>query len=416
MKEREIALHCLADITDGGQFANRVLEQQLKNRDERTQGFVRHVVYGVLDRKEELDQAIDRANRSGRKRLDPVIRNILRLSLYQLWYMDKTAPHGVVNDAVHLAKKRMPRYAGFVNGLLRTLQKDSAHKTPSASVPEWLEEKLTAVYGKEKTEALLFSIAQPPRLSIRINPLRTTRQQLQEDFLQHGMVLRPSAWPGGLFIVEKPRDIFSSPMYKDGHFTAQDEAAAQVVLHAGAKTGESWLDVCAAPGGKSTQLAETMQDRGTIVACDLYAQKTEKIQTHAARLQLQSIKTRVQDATVRVEEWEKAFHGVLVDAPCSGLGLLRRKPDIKVHRKPEDIKELLVLQKDILRQAAQYVRPGGKLVYSTCTLLPDENEEQVRRFLAQHPDYVPDGKDFERRIDMTESGADGFYMARLRRK
>lgn len=144
--------------------------------------------------------------------------------------------------------------------------------------------------------------------------------------------------------------------------------------------------------------------------------KTEKIQTHAARLQLQSIKTRVQDATVRVEEWEKAFHGVLVDAPCSGLGLLRRKPDIKVHRKPEDIKELLVLQKDILRQAAQYVRPGGKLVYSTCTLLPDENEEQVRRFLAQHPDYVPDGKDFERRIDMTESGADGFYMARLRRK
>lgn len=414
MKEREIALYALLDITEDAGFAGAVLQKRLENEDARTQGFVRRVVYGVLDRVEELDGQIDRANRSGRKRLDPKIRQILRLSLYQLRYMDKTAAHGVINDAVKLAKKTAPRYAGFVNGMLRTLQRTGGTQK-TASLPDPVRSRLEEIYGAEYVQKLQISLTDAPHLCVRMNPLKAAEEDLARAFARAGMTLVPSPVTPGVFRVLRPRNVFSMPEFSAGLFTAQDEASAQVVLHAHPKPGQHWIDLCAAPGGKSTQLAEQMKDTGSVLANDLTERKVSKIRAHAKRLQLTSLSTHVQDAGVYVPRWKERFDGVLVDAPCSGLGLLRRKPDIKIHRSEEDIRTLVGLQERILAQAARYVRPGGVLLYSTCTLLPEENERQVQSFLEKHEEFTPDGADFQKRTDMLKEGADGFYMARMRK-
>lgn len=416
MKEREIAYTVLLEITENRGYANVLLENRLHDEAHRTQGFVRRVVYGVLDRLDELDQLIDTAIRSSRKRLDPRVRTLLRLSLYQLRYMDRTAAHGVINDAVKLTRKYSPRYAGFVNAMLRTLQKSEAKPESGVSMPGFLLEKLQALYGASYTDELLQVLAKPSHLCIRMNPLKTTEKELAVHFSFADMAIVSSKLIDGVFRVQRPRGVFTMPAYREGHFTPQDEGAAIVIGHAGPEKGEDWLDLCAAPGGKTTQLAERLRDESRVVGCDLTARKVEKINAHALRLGLTSIQTEVQDARIFRREWEDAFSGVLVDAPCSGLGLIRRKPDIMLHRTEKDILDLLPLQKEILETAARYVKPGGKLIYSTCTLLQEENEMQVRTFLQNHSEFLPDGGDFEHRTDMVTDDCDGFYMARLRRR
>ncbi len=415
MKERELAQSALNEITENNKHANTVLEEILRERDLRTQAFVRKVVYGVLDRRDELDRAIDKANRSKRKRLDPQIRNILRLSLYQLWEMDRTAAHGVVNDAVRLAKKSAPRYAGFVNGMLRNLARAVPEKQKMASMPAELRTRIMDVFGEEDGQRLLASLLETPHLCIRMNPLRTDAKELADIFQREGMQLTPSAVAPGVFRVNQPADVFGLAAYQKGYFSAQDEASARVVLHADPRPGEQWLDCCAAPGGKSTQLAEQMQNRGRILACDRSERKVKKIREHASRLGLTAIQPCVQDATVYVPEWKERFDGVLIDAPCSGLGLLRRKPDIKYRRTSNEIRELILLQTKILENNARYVKPGGKLIYSTCTILPEENEKQIHSFLTKNPNFQPDGEGFEYWSRMIDEGVDGFYMARLRK-
>lgn len=414
MKERQIALIVLGEITQEGAYANKALEAHLENAEDNTTRFVRRVVYGVLDHQEELDARIDRANRSKRKRLDPVIRNILRLSVYQLLYMDRTPSHAILHEAVEMAKKKNPRYGGFVNGLLRSIDRGESLNSPLA-FPPVIQSALVEDYSESEISALYESVQEVPHLCVRRNPLRISKEAFIERFAKTGMELTESLLTEDVYRVSNPVDLFSSELYREGLFSVQDEAAAGVVVFADPKPGERWLDLCAAPGGKTMQLAERMRDSGHVTACDLYPQKVDTIKEHASRLGLDAVQPEVRDATVFHPDFESAFDGVLVDAPCSGLGLLRRKPDIKHHRTAEQMAEVEALQKAILDRAARYVKPGGVLVYSTCTIRSAENKKQVQAFLARHENFKPEGNPHEKCTDMVATMADGFYMAKLRK-
>ncbi len=414
MKDREIAVQILKGVTTDRQFANRLLSEALQNADDRTGRLVRRLVYGTLDHLETIDPLIDSLNRSKRKRLDPTIRNILRVSVYQLLYLDRLPSFAVINEAVQMAKKVNPRYGGFVNGMLRTVDRMES-KTQESPFPEVIEDALLVDYTEEEIEALMLSSREVPYLCIRYNPLRVEKGELIRSFGALGMDLVPSALTHGVYRVMRPDRVIDTDMYAEGWFTVQDEAAASVVPYADPKPGEAWLDLCAAPGGKSTQLAEHMGDQGHVLACDLYENKVERIAEHAKRLGLHSLQTRVSDAAAFHPEFVQSFDGVLLDAPCSGLGLLRRKPDIKYNRTKEQFAELQNLQAQMLDHAAHYVKPGGVLVYSTCTILSCENQAQIERFLRDHKDFSPRDDRLDHRVDMVATMADGFYMTALRK-
>jgi 16S rRNA (cytosine967-C5)-methyltransferase len=431
---RKVILEILDDC-DRQQFSNKLIQDMYKNKDIPTidKGFISKIVYGVIENKLYLDFVIRKFSSVRLKKIEPSILNILRMSAYQFIYLDKTPDSAVVNEAVKLTKKASFRHSGFVNGLLRNLMRDFnkvqlpnkeketvSYLSIKYSHPEWLVDRWLGVFGLDFTEELLSANNQTPNLSIRVNTLKTNREDLMTNLTSMGISCEKSdIVEDGIIITDsKPLSLNDNEAFVNGLFTVQDESSMKVSELLAPKAGEHVLDLCAAPGGKSTHMSQLMEGKGQVIACDLTDKKLVLIKENINRLGLKNIQMKVNDATLKNESFLDRFDKVLVDAPCSGLGIIRRKPDIKYQKSLEDLVALKDIQTKIIEQASSYVKSGGVLMYSTCTIEENENRKIVDAFLASHPEFsiLPFEDQEDLQLYPNVHGTDGFYCCKLKRK
>ncbi len=388
-KPRERALEILRRV-EKGIFADARLDQARRSFEARDSAFILELVYGTLRNRSRLDWGLNQLSAQPIHKTDVSTRNILRLGAYQLLFMDRIPASAAVNTAAELAKSHGKKQ-GYVNGLLRNLdRKRDAVTYPGPedpvrqsavvySHPEWLVRRWMQRFGIEYATTLLQENNHPAPLVVRTNVLKTTRDGLKAALASQGAEARETNYsPAGLEIISSP-GLRSIPVYDQGWFMVQDQAAQLISLMLSPKPGETVLDACAAPGGKTTHLAELMQNRGTIVALESDPARIGKISENSRRLGIAIIVPVQGDATnYRGERFDK----ILLDAPCSGLGVLRRHPDGRWNRSERIIHERALLQRRILENCASLLKPGGALVYATCTTEPEENEEIITAFLA----------------------------------
>jgi 16S rRNA (cytosine967-C5)-methyltransferase len=458
---RDIAYRVLQQVFSQQGYTNLVLQQALKGNskgtplatpmENRDKALCTEIVYGTVQRQLTIDAMLRSYISRPLADLDAGILTILRMTVYQLSFLDKIPPYAAIHEAVELAKRESPRAAGFVNGVLRSYMRtegDLASRLVAAqtkanartfpermeilySVPKWLVATLADTYGNERTEQILKSGNSASPLSLRVNQMRTSRDELLTQ-LSTSFEAIPSKLTNYGVRLSRGVDVEQLAAYQDGSVTVQDEGAMLIAPLLQAKPGERILDMCAAPGTKTTHIAEIQGDAGEVLACDIHVHKMKLIRQTRDRLGLTSIETRLSDARMLLEtkEWVGAFDAILLDAPCSGIGVMRHRPDIRYRRKPKDILELARLQKELLQVAGQLVKPGGRIVYSTCTLLPAENQMVVQDVVreSQGELFIDDiHQDLPELVlpYLTKDGlvltpelfdTDGFYMTRLRRR
>ena len=381
---------------------NRVIKSVGKTEEitQTERNFACELVYGILRRQRTLDALIDLLGKKKALQQPPDLRIILHLGLYQLRYLDRIPASAAVNTSVELAKQNgLARLAGVVNGLLRKYLRQAELADPLKlpqepisklgilhSFPDWITKIWLEQLPIEQVDRLLAWFNCSPQLDLRVNMLKTSVEEVEKAFKANNIVVsRIPNVPQGLRL-ENAGAVTNLPGYKQGWWVIQD-GSAQLVSHLlDPQPGETVIDACAAPGGKTTHIAELMQDTGRIIACDRAAKRLNKVRENAARLQLKSIKIQVEDSR-NVAEFVGIADRVLLDAPCSGLGTLHKRPDIRWRKTPESIGELLPLQRELLKQAASWVKPKGILVYATCTLNLSENEKIVESFLEDNTNW-----------------------------
>ena len=435
MGARETALRALMACRQGGAWANVVLKDYCKRDalDSRDAALAARLTYGVLQNRARLDFYLNQLL-TGKGKLHPVIRDILHLGLYQIYETDKIPVSAAVNESVALAKKygKNPRAAALVNAVLRkaaatrgTLREPTSYED-RYSHPAELVSLLKANLPKGKLEGVLIADNTAPQTVIQTNSLRLETAKLVEILGAEGVSTRPHPWMPDCLILSGGGDLEKMAAFRDGDFYVQDPASKLAVLCTELPgTGARVLDCCAAPGGKSFAAAIAMGGRGEILSCDIHPHKTALMENGAARLGLDGITVRQQDAAVFVPEWREAFDCVLADVPCSGLGIIRKKPDIR-YKDLGQTQALPELQLAILKNQAAYVKPGGTLVYSTCTLLKRENEQVVEAFLAENPEFFrqklclpeifPENDTGMLTLLPGEYDTDGFFICRMRRR
>ena len=435
MGARETALNALMACRREGAWSNAVLKEYIaRDRlDARDAGLATRLCYGVTQNRGKLDFYLGQLLKGRVKDLHPVVRDILHLGLYQLLEMDKIPESAAVNESVALAKKysKNPRAASLVNGVLRNAarQKGQLEEPKSYadkySHPDGLISLLKENLPKGKLEPMLIANNAAPQTVVQVNLLKTTLSELVEKLEKQGVSARPHGWMENCLVLDRTGSIENLEAFREGLFYVQDPASKLSVLCAKLQPDAKVLDCCAAPGGKSFAAAIAMGGTGSITSCDVHAHKTALIANGAARLGIETITVRQQDATVFVPEWEKAMDAVLCDVPCSGLGIIRKKPDIR-YKDLSEMEQLPALQLAILRNQARYVRPGGTLLYSTCTVLRRENEDVVNAFLAENCEFYLEPLDLPEVFPENDTGmlplipgeydTDGFFICRLRRK
>jgi 16S rRNA (cytosine967-C5)-methyltransferase len=432
-RERALAVLCGAER---GTFADSLLEAARREFEGRDSAFILELVYGVLRHRSLLDWTLDRFSANPLGTTDIETRNILRLGAYQLLFLDRVPASAAVNTSTELSKE-YGRKSGYVNGLLRSLERSRNALPPPAfddpvrqlsvrySHPEWLVRRWVARFGRERTGKLLTACNRPAPLIIRTNILRATRDELKQALVAEGADARETLYsPAGLELLSSP-GLNNLAAFLEGRFLVQDEAAQLVGMMVAPAQGDTVLDACAAPGGKATHLAELMGNRGSVVALDSDAGRLNRVAENSARLGTTIVRPVVGDAA---KYREALFDKVLVDAPCSGLGVLRRHPDGRWTKGEKIVAERRTVQRNILKNCATLLKPGGALVYATCTTEPEENEDLINAFIASgrgefriddprqylppqaHPLVGPDG--FFRTFP-DEPSLDGFFGARL---
>ena len=423
---RESVLHSLYRIETEGAYSNQELKRLLSEKGvvAADRGFATELLLGTVRNKLLLDHVIAQFSSVKLKKLSPWIHGILRLGVYQILLMDKVPDSAACNEMVKLAGKYSKGASrGFVNGVLRNVSRKKEiiaypeNKKDFLSVryscPMWLTEALMDQYGAETCEEILAASLRAYPATLRVNLTKTTPEELATRLQEEGVSAHPAKDNSVCLLVDGAININRSLAYQEGLYTLQNTSSMAAVIALAPQKGDKILDLCAAPGGKTTFIAERIQNQGTVVACDIHPHKIPLIESGAKRLGLSVIEPKVQDATEFVNEWENAFDRVLADVPCSGIGVIHKKPDIKWKRQPEDVDELCGIQKKILENAARYVKPDGVLVYSTCTILKQENEEQVATFVQEHPEFVLEN---ETQLLTHKTGGSGFYIAVLRKK
>ncbi|MBQ3472260.1 MAG: 16S rRNA (cytosine(967)-C(5))-methyltransferase RsmB [Clostridia bacterium] len=416
MNAREKALKTLYEIEYNGAYSNLALKNTIKSDTQpQDKAFITTLVYGVLDKKITLDYIIQKRSKLKLKKISKYILIILRMGIYQLKFMDKIPESAAVNDSVKLAK----RYghgasAGFVNGVLRNAEKTEieyhADKTEYLSVkysfPKEICQKWINDFGYDFTEEMFKAFSEPSCLTLRPNTLKTTSDELLVKLSEKGV---KAAIADG-YITAEGFDIAHDELYKTGFYTVQDAAAMTASRVLAPNAGDTVIDMCAAPGGKTTHMAEIMQNKGKIYAFDVHEHKIDLIRKNAERLGITIIEAQIGDGQQYNKEFAETADKILCDVPCSGLGIIRRKPEIKYNR--EDTSELPEIQRAILDNAAKYLKPGGEIVYSTCTIEKEENEQVTGGFLRDNPDFEKlTEKTFYPHIDHT----DGFYICKMKR-
>lgn len=435
MGARETALNALIACRKSGAWSNGVLKEYIQRDrlDSRDAALATRLCYGVLQNRGRLDFYLKQLLTGKIKDLHPVVRDILHLGLYQIYELDKIPDSAAVNEAVTLAKKycKNGKAGSLVNGVLRNAVRTQGQlKEPVAyadrySHPDELISLLKANLPKGKLETMLIADNAAPQTVVQVNTLRISAGELIQRLALEHIPASLHGWMPDCLVLSNTGSMEASPSFREGLFYVQDPAAKLSVLCAGPlKADRRVLDCCAAPGGKSFAAAIAMEGRGQIISCDVHAHKVGLIENGAARLGLTNITARLQDATQTVPEWEKAMDAVIADVPCSGLGIIRKKPDIR-YKSIAQMDGLPPLQRRILETQAAYVKPGGILLYSTCTVLKRENEDVVQAFLENHREFtlepmaLPGGFPKDKTGMLTlipgEYDTDGFFICRLRR-
>lgn len=392
---RKLALEALYKIDKEEAYSNIVLDELLnKNRNvlsNKDINFISELVYGVTTWKLTLDTIIQKYSKIKIKKISPWVINILRMGAYQIVFLDKVPKSAAVNESVNLCKKYGGKSVGFVNAILRKVEKfdylelfeiknDIEKISKTNSMPEWIVKELNNEFNAEKVNEICKNSNLKPKITIRVNNLKTTRNELKKSLKSKEIEVEDGILEDFLYL-KNVKNITNLDEYKKGLFTMQDESAGLTALVLNPKEGESILDCCSAPGGKTTYIAELMNNNGNIKAWDLYKHRLDKVQENSKRLGIDIIKTEENDATVLKEEYIEKFDKILIDAPCLGLGVIKRKPDIKWQRKFEDIEEISKIQEKILNTCSEYLKKGGILVYSTCSIVKSENDKIVEKFL-----------------------------------
>jgi len=442
------ALEVLTNVFERGAYSNLSADAVLRKArlDPRDRAFASALVYGTVSRVLSIDPILSDVSNLPLARMEPGIRNILRMGVWQLMFSRSVPPHAACSASVELAKAVSNKgAAGMVNGIMRRIAAHPPEKTAwnfemKHALPAWLADRLQAWYGMEVAESIAGASNEPPRLTLRVNRLRCDTDALEQSLSAEGVACRKAAFhPDALGVDLSGRPLDSFRAFTAGWFMAQDEAAMLVSTVADPGPEQSVLDVCAAPGGKSCHIAELTGDTARILACDLHPARLRLVEENARRLGLSCIRTCVSDASDPVAGPGPAeqMDLVLCDVPCSGLGLLARKPEIRLIPNPGNWESLIETQRAILSSAAARVKPGGTLVYSTCTINPDENSRQADWFLDSQSgrfaadgfaDRLPDGlvrldpalvrQAAEGRMQLLPGihPCDGFFIARFRRK
>ena len=391
--------------------------------------------YGVLQNRQKLDFYLKQLLTGKQNRLHPVVRDILHLGLYQMLEMTKIPVSAAVNESVELTKKYCPNpvAAKLVNGVLRNADRrkgtleEPVKLADRYSHPESLIQLLRSYVGEELLEPMLRANNEAPDITIQVNTLKTDAETLTQALETQGVIVQPHSWMENCLVLRSTGALENLEVFRQGHFYVQDPAAKLSVLCAQLPQREDFylLDCCAAPGGKSFAAAMAMGGKGHITSCDIHAHKTELIAKGASRLGLTNMTVCQQDASQPVSEWVGQMDAVIADVPCSGYGIIRKKPDIR-EKDPDTMVSLPALQLAILNNQAKYVKKGGLLLYSTCTLVRRENEGVVEKFLKANPDFCTEKLPLPANFPTNESGmlklvpgqydTDGFFICRLRRK
>lgn len=439
---RYLAVEILDKVEASQAFSNIVLndvlrQNQLSPEDTR---FLTELVYGVIQNKLKLDYQLDPFIRK-QKKIDGWVMQLLRVSLYQITLLDKVPMHAIVNEAVNIAKIRGNRgISGFVNGVLRATERKGVRSADDISdpinklsikysYPEWIVTLLSEEVGMEETEKILDSLSDKARLSLRVNTTLKSVEAVQKQLDLEGFETEKSKVSDNGLICLRGLPVHSS-LFKDGIITIQDESSMLVAEALQVEAGDAVLDACAAPGGKTTHIATYLDKNkgGQVTALDLHEKKIRKIRENADRLGFADIIiTNAMDARKAAETFEhESFDKILIDAPCSGLGLMRRKPDIRYQKKLSDIHALQKVQLEILTSVAPLLKKGGRLVYSTCTITRKENDDVVKAFLSEQPSFEIEPV-YRKNTDikLSDDGflhlyphryhTDGFFIASLRK-
>ena len=436
MGARETALNVLIACRKEGGWSNGVLKEYLSRDrlDRREAALATRLCYGVLQNRLLLDHYLQQLLTGKLKNLHPAVHDILHLGLYQLYFMDKIPESAAVNECVGLAKhycKGQKNAPGLINAVLHNgiRQKDMLAAPKSYverySHPQKLVDLLKGYVGKDQLEAMLKANNEIPPTVIQVNTTKITGEELLAVLENEGVLAQKHSWMTDCLVLTGTGALENLSSFQNGLFYVQDAASKLSVLCAKVQDNSRVLDCCAAPGGKSFAAAIAMAGRGEVTSCDVYAHKAELIKNGAVRLELSNIQAMQRDATQPNKTWEQNFDTVIVDAPCSGYGIIRKKPDIR-YKDPDTMKQLPDLQLQILTNQAKFVRPGGTLMYSTCTLVRAENEGVVERFLQSNSDYYLEQLELPDVFPKNETGmlalvpgeydTDGFFIARLRRK
>lgn len=421
---RKTAYLSLVDVESKKAFSNLAINHQVIINKPNSQGFVRELVYGVLESKLTLDYYIDQLLNDGIESLKIPELTIIRMGIYQLGCMNSVPEYAAVNESVMLAKKYCRSKSGLINGVLREyLNKKMQLRLPDRADDEvkylsikysyapWIVELWLEYYNVDFVEELMRAGNETPPMTIRLNWLKIMKKDLIAKLEEQGFEVSEGKLCQNALNVKGNR-LLETEMYKLGMFTPQDESSMLVAEKVAPKHGETVMDVCAAPGGKTTAIAERMNNTGKIIASDIYRRKLDLIDKEARRLGITNIETRSWDATRVDSSMLHRADRVLVDAPCSGLGVVRRKPEIKYKAFTEEMDLLPKKQLAILSASSNYVKPGGTLVYSTCTINPAENEKVTDTFLKRNPSF----EKVERTLLLPNiNGTDGFFICVMKR-
>lgn len=437
---RQMACDILYQVIHEGKFSNKLIQTAIDQgaMSEVDKRFARTLIYGVLEKSMALDWWLEQLSSVKIKKIEPKTRIILKMAMYQIAFLERIPNSAAVDEAVKLTKRINFKSAGFVNAVLRSFirlegqwpypdrQKDATrYLSVYYSHPLWLVERWTQLFGQAEAEKLLAADNEIPQISIRCNTLKTTTQALAASLAAEGYRAEPHELIKEALVLtqmgEKPLHLLKA--FQEGHFFVQDLSAMLVGLVADPKPGDVILDMCAAPGGKTTHLAQLMGNEGRIVSRDVNQFKTKQIDENIQRMGMSCVTLEVADGLIFNEADVEKYDKIILDAPCSGLGIIRRKPEIRYNRSLEDLDALAAIQKKMLELAAKYVKPQGELIYSTCTIDPKENDEVLAWFLENHPEFqlkkLPDtlkhlSSDGEKlKLYQSADGFDGFYIVKL---
>ncbi|WP_099158043.1 16S rRNA (cytosine(967)-C(5))-methyltransferase RsmB [Virgibacillus ndiopensis] len=442
---RDTVVNLLLRIEQDSGFSHLLIDHEIKSGKiaPKDEGLLTEIVYGTTQRKLTLDYYL-KAFIDPKKKLDDWVVMLLRMSVYQMIFLDKIPDHAIIHEAVEIAKRRGHKgISSLVNGVLRSVQRKGIPDTSTikdnikqiaveTSHPEWLVKRWVSMYGEKITSEMCDANLERKTVSIRIQPLRVSRDEAMNVLDVQGIEARESAFSDQGIVVEKG-NILKTDLFKNGFITIQDQSSMLVAEMLDVEAGMNVLDACSAPGGKATHIAEKMQNQGILHAYDLHAKKAKLVSKKALDLDLSIIVANQADARkLHNVHDEESFDRILIDAPCSGLGVIRGKPEIKYTKQESDIVNLANIQLDILQRVAPLLKKGGRLIYSTCTVDKEENEGVVKRFLEEHPDYSIDTTFFEELpINLNQSPGktdyglqlfpqtfqtDGFFLTRLIRK